>query len=135
MSASFIDEEDDVVKCETVFGLFTSAVYTNAVSSGLQLIPPNQAKSVHTGPCLSEGRTIRLAKECPLFVHISNTFRLLSDSPFADGTFSSTRIAILDPVGEGIRAFTLVGISIGGEMKGGFLLSFCLVGRGMLYMN
>ena len=61
---------------------------------------------------------------------------MLSDSPFADdGTLSSTRIAILDPDGEGIRAFTFVGISIGGEIKGGSLLSFCVAGRGMLYMN
>ena len=71
---------------------------------------------------------MRWASRWPLSVHISNACRLLSL------TVSSTKIAIFDPVGEGMRAFILGGNSIGGGMNGGEA-SAVSVGRGMLYRN
>ena len=54
--------------------------------------------------------------------YISNTNRLLSvdlSPPLIVGVFSSTSIAILLPVGDGMRALIFVGSSIGGEINGG----------------
>lgn len=83
-------------------------------------MPPNQAKSVQTCPCFSDGRVIRLDSRWPLLVHISNTCRLLSSlPPLVEGMPSSTKIAIFDPDGDGMRALIFVGSSIGGATKGG----------------
>ena len=102
-------------KKERVFGPLTAAAYTSAVSSGLQLIPPNQAKSVQTAPCVSGGRAMRLTSRCPLLVQISNASRV----PLLAGRSSSTSTASFLPDGEGMRAWTLAGISAGGTASGG----------------
>ena len=93
------------MKNDAVEGGFISAKYTIAVSWGFQEISPNHSSSVLTAPWSIEGRAMRLSRDVPFWLNISNTcfgvdddvstFKLPLSDLMEEASFSSNDISFL----------------------------------------